>query len=335
MPDETDQHLIRVKADATGVDLSLGRGLPDLLGRLLPTKFQIRRATNKAIAERILDGIRANSNFDEAELAFAEDMLSEQAKKYVRLKHVQTRAHTLFEENPPVPLIGSGDTQESTTSQTSDDWVNKFREDASLVDDELVREIYARVLAEEARRPAAFSLRTLAVLRYLDREAATAFGLVQKVLINGLFVPQQLPNKDHILNLVGLNHTTMLMLEDAGLVYSSTHSESSRVGDEVYFVASGYRRILVAHRADNAKFTAKLNVHLLTPAGKQLAQIAEGEPDESMFLAFVEWLRSQVGNDAKFQQAALPSRDWSGSSSELTWQPVASKDTEEPLPASS
>ena len=182
MPNEgTNENLLRVKADATGLDVSVGRSLPNLLGRLLPTKFRARRSVSDAITERILEKIRADEEFDEAEVAFAEDVLNDQASKYIRLKQIQTRAFNLLEESPITRLLEEGHGDESSTSQTSDDWVNKFREDASLVDDELVREIYARVLKEETQRPTAFSLRTLGVLRYLDRDAATAFGLVQKV----------------------------------------------------------------------------------------------------------------------------------------------------------
>ncbi len=102
--DEADQSVIRVKADATGVDVSVGPSLPDLLARLLPSKFHIRRSVNDAIAERILDKIRSDADFDEAEIAFADDMLSDQARKYVRLKRVERRAFSLFEEAPPVRL---------------------------------------------------------------------------------------------------------------------------------------------------------------------------------------------------------------------------------------
>jgi hypothetical protein len=336
MPDDTkDQSLIRVKANATGIDFSVGGALPDLLARVLPAKFHIRRSIDKEIAQRIVERIRSNSDFDDAELAFAEDMLSERAQKYIRLKHVQTRAYSLFEETTSVHLIGAGDSSEPASAETSDDWVNKFREDASLVDDELVREIYARVLAEETKRPTAFSLRTLGVLRYLDREAATAFGLLQKVLLNGAFVPQQSPDKDHVLNVVGLNHSTMLMLEDAGLVYSSAHSEFPLEGEMLLLMASGHGRVLSVRRANGERITTKLQVHLLTPAGSQLARIAECEPDEPAFLAFVEWLRSQLGGDVTIQQATLPSRNWSGKASELTWQELSTENAEEPTPQTS
>jgi hypothetical protein len=327
MTDEqgSEQNLIRVKADATGVDLSVGRSLPELIGRLLPSKFHIRRSVDAAITDRILDKVRTNADFDEAEVAFAEELLSDHARKFVRLKQIQQRARRLFEEAQPVLLIEAGANQNSAESETSDDWVNKFREDASLVDDELIREIYARVLSEEAQRPTAFSLRTLGVLRYLDREAATAFGSIQKVLLNRKLVPGQVA-EDDLLTKFGLDHTTMLMLNDAGLVNASANSHYSREGAVIHFTCPGHGRVLAARREDNATFTASMDVHLLTPAGEQLARIAECEPDEAAFVALVSWLRPQLGG-AELQVAKLPSRNWAGTEDELHWNPISTDDS--------
>src|SRR6185436_9994554 len=212
---------------------------------------------NEAITERILEKIRSNTGFDEAEVAFAEEILSDHAQKYIRLKHIQQRAYSLFEDAPPVPLIEAGDAPIPPPSQTSDDWVNKFREDASLVDDDMVSEIYARVLAEEARRPTSFSLRTLGVFRYLDREAAMAFGQLQKVLLNSAYVPQQTTG-NLVLNAVGLDHSTMLRLEDAGLVNSTANSEDEFKGAVLTFSSSGHGRLLIALRADGKPINAKI-----------------------------------------------------------------------------
>jgi len=321
MPDKEsiEQNLIRVKADVTGVDVSVGRSLPELLGRLLPAKFHIRRSVDHEITARILDKVRSDAEFDEAEVAFAEDLLSDHARKYVRLKKVHQRARSLFEEAKPVPLIEAGWDQDSSESETSDDWVNKFREDASLVDDDLIREIYARVISEEAQRPKAFSLRTLGVLRYLDREAATAFGRLQKFLINGKLVPGS--SLADTLKAFGLDHSTLLMLDDAGLVNASAHSKYVPKGATLFFICSGHERLLMAHREDGASITPTLNVHLLTPAGEQLARIAESEPDEAAFTALASWLRQQLAG-AELQMAKLPSREWSGPIDELEWEIV-------------
>ena len=165
----------------------------------------------------------------------------------------------------------------------------------------------------------AFSLRTLGVLRYLDREAATAFGLLQKVVLDGSMVPQQAPTKDHFLIELGLNHSTMLLLDDAGLVNAGSQSQHIREGIAHDFRLTGHNRIVLIKKADDSSFQIKLQVHLLMPAGKQLARIADCVPDSTASDKMVAWLRSNAG-DAELYSANLPSRHWEGNSTELLWE---------------
>lgn len=322
--------MIRVKVDATGAELAVGKSVPGLLERLLPFKTRIRRNIDNAIAEAVTKKITHNRQLDAAELAFAEDLLSEHARKYLAFKNIQERATEIYESNKAVYQLGSApsDTSESVQSDlpegknafaTPDDWINKFRDDASLVDDDLVREIYARVLAEEARQPTSFTLRTLGVLRYLDRETAEAFAKLQKVVVDGLAVPQQTTEADHILQRVGLNHTAMLMLNDAGLVSASAQSTRRKEGEVVTLVCTGHQRVILAQSLDNSKMTLNLKVHLLTPAGRQLSRIAETEPDEAVFEGLVELVRKELPNIPLYV-AELPFTDWEGTIGELNWE---------------
>ena len=82
--------------------------------------------------------------------------------------------------------------------------MNRIHEDMCLVDDEMLQEIYARILASESASPGSISLRTLGVLRYLDRRTAEAFALVQKVLFDS-YIPRQRRDAGHILKEVGLD----------------------------------------------------------------------------------------------------------------------------------
>jgi len=313
-----EQNLVRVKADSTGVDLAIGRAAPGVLSRLLPTKFRLRRAIDNTISDRIVDKVARGEQLNEAEHAFAEDILSEQAKKYVRLAAVEERAQQLLEVKAmPLLTAETKDGEAAPSPPTSNDWINRFREDASLVADNLIREIYARVLATEERRPGAFAMRTLGALRYMDRDVATAFGKIQEVLVNGDMVPQQ-SRTDDALKSAGLDHSTMLMLSDAGLVNSAAHSECSIEGKRVFLMLNGQQRVLSVRRMDDSSFTIKLQVHLLTPAGMQLARIAECEKEGKVFLALVSWLKPNLG-DSEITVADLPSPFWRGPAEKLQW----------------
>ena len=319
MADETEsQNLVHVKVDATGVDVGIGKDFPNLLGRLLPAKFHIRRSVDQAIARTILDKVSSSEALDDAEMAFAESIVSDQALKYIRLKRVDSRARDLIGE-AGVPLIGQRvDSASPPTANTSDDWVNKFREDASLVDDELVQEIYARVLAEEAQRPESFSLRTLGVLRYLDKQTATAFGDLQRVIIDNVIIPYE-----QVLTSCGLDHATMLTLADAGFVNSSQSEYTKGVdeGEDLLLSNSGNGRLItIRPTSEGVPAEVRLSGHVLTPAGIQLARIAECEPKEEVFRLTLNWIRTHMVGKNQILVGALPSRHWSGRTDELKWE---------------
>lgn len=64
-----------------------------------------------------------------------------------------------------------------------------------------------------------------------------------------------------------------------------------------------------------------IDIHLLTPAGRQLARIADNAPDESAFKAQTTWFQHQfVGEELLV--ASLPSRDWTGPVDKLQWEQV-------------
>jgi hypothetical protein len=317
--------LLRIKVDATGAELAVGSETPKLLARLVPAKYRLRGALNDAMIGRIIEKVRDNGQLDENETAFADRLLSDEYKKCLRLADIQLRAETIFQQNKDPKLLGSTPEQPDNPAvepleETSDDWLNKFRDDASLVDDDLVREIYARILAEEARSPRAFSLRTLGVLRYLDRQAATDFGNLQKVVFGAKYVPEQTQMVENdVLRHFDITHEVMLRLEDCGLVNASAHSWTTVTSfHAIKIELRNYNRFILVKNPDGSPIEVRLRVHLLTPAGRELSQISECEFQLDNFNRLISWLRT-AAPAADFYCAELPHPTWEGSSSQLTF----------------
>lgn len=244
-------------------------------------------------------------------------------QKYIRLKRVVEGAGLFAQSNPPLLKAAETgadqDNPEQQRAETSDDWINKFREDASLVDSDLVREIYSRILAQEARTPKAFSLPTLGVLRYLDMEVAQAFGRLQNAMITRSGVPKRRKTGD-VLDACGLSHTDMVMLDDAGLVNSSISTLLSIKGQKEGFLElTAHQRIVRIRRPDGSDLHNAFDVLLLTPAGVELAKIADCEPKKEVFEALINWIQTSAPG-LELTIAKLPSRDWDGDPTTLVWE---------------
>jgi hypothetical protein len=328
--EDSGSDLIRVKAEPTGgIDVSVGKELPKLIANLLPTKFHVRRLVDRKITERVVEKIHADSALDEAEFAFLEEMrASDYALKYLRLKRIHEQAGSIWQENQP-RLLGEGSaaSSEEEKEQTSNDWINKFREDAALVDDELIAEIYARVLAEKAHDSKAFSLRTLAVLRYLDHEAAIAFGKLQPLVVAPSYVLAHSHGKD-ILEKCGVTYEMLLRLDDAGLINLTPSQFSTKsYNSNAILVLPGQQRLIWANRPNQEEFSIDIPVNILTPAGQQLTKIAQTEPDLQVFNHILRYLHRFLWK-LTVRVATLPSRDWQGDVGDLNWETLDASEIE-------
>jgi len=321
-----EQPLIKVKADGHGAELVVSDKLPGVLGKLFSPKWVTRRLADRAIGERIVGKLRDGGILDDAEADFAEAVFGEDAAKFVRRQRILHRGAVILRQLPPAPEAAA--TQESQTGEgpptrvTSEDWVNKAHEDIGLVDDEMLQEIYARILASESSKPGSVSMRTLAILRYLDREVAEAFARVQTILVDGFYIPQQRPGTERILHSAELNHELLLTLDDAGLVNAKAQSGATRDPRRVHvFRLSGYKRIVLVRRKDGAEFgLPQINVHVLTRAGRDLVRVADVAPDPTNLELLIEWLYDSAGRPEEVLTALLPHNDWTGSLDDLRWQ---------------
>lgn len=325
MSTDESRQLARVKVDASGVDVAVSRDLPALFRRLIPTTWAARRDGEIAIAEKIVQKLRDGCGLDPAEEAFAVRMMGEPVSRYVRLQAVLARAGEVHRqlpastENAP-QQAGEGEAHREREPTTSDDWLNKFREDASLVDDEVVREAYARILANEARSPTSISLRTLGVLRYLDRDVAEAFGRLRMLVVERKYVPAHTADIDNLITKAGITYEMLLAMADAGLLNSVSSNLSWKDAPFVGLRMTGYAEIVRLKPTDQHSFAGSLGGHLLTPAGVQLAAIAECMPVVGVRDALIGWIASAAPG-AEVSIARLPDASWKGNLNALRWDP--------------
>jgi len=103
--------------------------------------------------------------------------------------------------------------------EVGDDWLNVFTAHAEKATTEALRQSWARILADEIRKPGTFSLQTLQLVAVLDKKLASTIVSVAGALINSLIVPTVGPYAR------GKKYSDLLLLDSVGFLQMG-HSQS-------------------------------------------------------------------------------------------------------------
>jgi hypothetical protein len=133
-----------------------------------------------------------------------ESFVAKEFRKQENKEAVAKKTVELLAEAPPPP------TDEPPTEPESD-WMNVFELHAENASTERMREIWARVLAGEIRKPKNFSLKTLGFVAQLDQEVAELFEKYSNKVFSGVMIPSARGLKSPELD-------DLLQLEEFGLV---------------------------------------------------------------------------------------------------------------------
>jgi hypothetical protein len=97
-----------------------------------------------------------------------ERLLGETMSHQNNLESIYGKTYALLENDPDVTpeLIG----------QIQDDWVSFHSARARLVSDQEMQQVWARIFAEEAKKPGSFSRRSMAFVETLEKDEAHLFN---------------------------------------------------------------------------------------------------------------------------------------------------------------
>lgn len=107
----------------------------------------------------------------------------------------------------------------STPPDVDDDWLNVFERYAEDASSGRLRELWARVLVGEIRKPKSFSLPTLRFIAELEADVAALFERYAPMIVSGDIIPYPISSQG--------DYTEMLSLEHAGLISFSGGTLSS------------------------------------------------------------------------------------------------------------
>jgi len=212
------------------------------------------------------------------------------------------------------------------------DWTARFFSGVQDVSSAEMQELWARVLASEVRRPGSTSIRTLEILRNLDRRVAAAFqrlcalstsivapadfvryssdlGELRSSAGRGLAVQDQrviAPGGSAAQNSLqqhGLSYAILNVLNEYGLItaeydsridYGAVVVAPDRVWNGlIRMVHAGRHWILKRENDDQAQESLYESGPVLSSAGTQLASVVEFETDEQYLTELRDYFQSQ------------------------------------------
>lgn len=183
------------------------------------------------------------------------------------------------------------DAQAPSPQPLSDDWLFRWRDNASSVSSDELQSLWGKVLAGEVKHPGSFSLRTLEFLRNLSREDAV---LIEKaapyVVSDVIFRPENENDK------VGeLSFSDFLELQDLGILSGvdalgmMNKYSSMQVGNFVQPLKSYGSLILVTH--SDEKMTFSLPIYSVTKIGQEVLRLGWKRANESYLHSLAERIK--------------------------------------------
>lgn len=233
-----------------------------------------------------------------------------------RIAFQERKRHT----NIKAAVVGAADElgdKEVSDHEPDADWTARFFDCVQDVSSEDMRKIWAKLLAGEVESPGRTSLRTLDALRNMTKKDAEIFREVCDFVINGDFVFYN----DSVQDLDGLNYTKLIHLQDCQLVTAGQGLVTKLAWGEPPHIRlthhGGFLELSKENRSEKAQRELEIPVVVLTTAGQELSQLAQGYVDMKYLRALARFLKSK-GSNLAYTKKVEPSTDDSGDFATIT-----------------
>ncbi|HED3891632.1 TPA: DUF2806 domain-containing protein [Morganella morganii] len=190
--------------------------------------------------------------------------------------------------------ILSKDSSEPTSEDIDEDWLYRWRKNASEIKTEELQQLWGGILAGEVKSPGSFSLRTLDFIKNLSKSEAIAIEKLYKFT----FLDRVITNAGELYGDIYLDQELsfnyLIKLQDLGIV-SGVEAMGLRTTlgsqkDDHYFRYVIYDDIdgkkIITFENENKEQELVLNVILLTSIGVELGKLCK-QPIDTNYLKFI------------------------------------------------
>ena len=204
--------------------------------------------------------------------------------------------------------------REISNNEPDHDWTARFFNEVQDVSSEEMQLLWAKVLAGEVEQAGSTSIRTLGILKNLNRATAHLFRRLCSASVSfsfdGEMIDARVPSlggsaTSNSLAKYGLNFNVLNILNEHDLIipdYNSWRDYQSAIGlsgdnpswlIRVPFSFQGHNWVLVPENSRNAGAKFKLNGVGLTESGKELSKIIDLEPMEEFTRDLIDFFHTK------------------------------------------
>ena len=190
---------------------------------------------------------------------------------------------------------------------------NHWRREAEMIDEDELRQWWARILVEEAKNPHSISPRTLDVARRLSKEEALLFVKMVKGEIDGIIPVDSKGHPQYI------SYAEALLLQGAELIFAQ-HSQTTF--EVAYKIDENHTGTCIPlHNAGLMLCVHKkefsISCYILTDAGRRLLPIAQEPRKVEDYIAIASRLSSLSENTIMSLHPNMRVRG-----AQLSWSPI-------------
>lgn len=164
------------------------------------------------------------------------------------------------------------------------DWFVRFYEAVGNISDEVMQDLWAKLLAGEVAEPSSFSLKTIDVLRNLSKQDAELFSLIcsHSVMTRG---QNFLPHYDTYLEKHNIYYTDIMKLNEQGLIFNDgTIGFSMSIGQNPNVLFWNNDLVMTIESSDDKNIEIHIKTHPFTKAGQELAVLVSKSVSEENFI---------------------------------------------------
>lgn len=164
------------------------------------------------------------------------------------------------------------------------DWFVRFYEAVGNISDEVMQDLWAKLLAGEVAEPSSFSLKTIDVLRNLSKQDAELFSLIcsHSVMTRG---QNFLPHYDTYLEKHNIYYTDIMKLNEQGLIFNDgTIGFSMSIGQNPNVLFWNNDLVMTIESSDDKNIEIHIKMYPFTKAGQELAVLVSKSVSEENFI---------------------------------------------------